>query len=194
MPEPLPPDDRRDEGLAALLAVEPLDQLTRRRLVTTAVRAAPARPRWRLAAAAAAVILVAAGTVVAVTGSDGPSPARRADAPTVAPRPPAGSPPVSASTATVAPVELGDFGVLDVAANLTRLRAAAAGVATQAQRGGAAASAAPQLGPARGCAPTLGPVRAVATGQLGGRPVVVLVVGTHLTAVAVDPCAVRALG
>jgi hypothetical protein len=193
MPEPLPPDDRRDEGLAALLAVEPLDQLTRRRLVTTAVRAAPARPRWRLAAAAAAVILVAAGTVVAVTGSDGPSPARRAGAPTVTPRPPAGSPPISASTAAAAPVELGDFGDLAIAANLTRLRAAAAGAATQAQRGGAA-SAAPQLGGARGCAPTLAPVRAVATGQLGGRPVVVLVVGTHLTAVAVEPCAVRALG
>jgi hypothetical protein len=41
---PTSDDDGRDEQIAGLLAVEPLDHLTRRRLVTTAVRAADAGP------------------------------------------------------------------------------------------------------------------------------------------------------
>lgn len=41
---PPPDDDARDEQIAGLLAVEPLDDLTRRRLVTTAVSAVDAGP------------------------------------------------------------------------------------------------------------------------------------------------------
>lgn len=75
------PDDRpdRDGALAALLAVEPLDELTRRRLVHVAVEAAarprPTVPRWRAAIGVAAALAV--GTVVGavlVNHPDGTTP------------------------------------------------------------------------------------------------------------------------
>ena len=62
------PDDRRDRdaALAALLAVEPLDEVTRRRLVHVAIEAAsrlrPTPSRWRAAIGVAAALAV--GTVV----------------------------------------------------------------------------------------------------------------------------------
>ena len=77
-PDDSRPDDLRDDRLAALLAVEPLDDVTRRRLVRTALdgdapaAGAPAsgrRPRaWWAAAAAAVVVAIAAGTVVLASG------------------------------------------------------------------------------------------------------------------------------
>jgi hypothetical protein len=88
-------------------------------------------------------------------------------------------------------VDLGDFGNLNDPSAVARLRAAAAsppaGPGPQ-QRGGVEAI------PAEQCDPTAGAVRAVATGTLDGRPVVVLVVGDRLTAVATGPCEVRPLG
>jgi hypothetical protein len=60
----------RDEHLAALLAVEPLDELTRRRLVQVAVEASeshrPTVARWRAAVGVAAALAVGAvvGTVL----------------------------------------------------------------------------------------------------------------------------------
>jgi hypothetical protein len=61
-------DDVRDENVGALLQVAPLDDVTKRRLVTTAVREIrPSRTgRWLAAAAAAAVglVLVVGGAVL----------------------------------------------------------------------------------------------------------------------------------
>ncbi len=72
-PEPDPADDARDERVAALLAVDPLDDVTRRRLVSTAIRSTgTARHARRLIGAAAAVVVlvVGAGVVVAVGNGD----------------------------------------------------------------------------------------------------------------------------
>jgi len=83
-------DEPRDDELARLLAVEPLDELTRRRLVRTALEATPAdataaddadapaadeparRPApWRVLAAAAVVLVVlVVGTVVLAGAGD----------------------------------------------------------------------------------------------------------------------------
>jgi hypothetical protein len=81
------PPDRRDEHVAELLEVPPLDEVTRRRLVTNALDAtAPATtpattsaaaPRGRrllaIAAAALAVVAVGAGVLVVATNDDGGS-------------------------------------------------------------------------------------------------------------------------
>ena len=63
--------DERDERMAALLAVEPLDDVTRRRLVNTAIRSTgSARQARRLIAAAAVVLVLVAGAgVVVAVGS-----------------------------------------------------------------------------------------------------------------------------
>jgi hypothetical protein len=89
-------DDPRDEQLAALLDVEPLDELTRRRLVAGAMAAADhattdadagsaattaSRPRFTrwLAAAAAVLVVVVIGSVAVLRngGSDNPEVASR---------------------------------------------------------------------------------------------------------------------
>lgn len=82
-----PPDQDRRADLAALLAVEPMDDLTRMRLVRTALDASRggARPRTfarHTAVAAAAVLLAVAaiGLTLRVVGTDGSS-SRAADAP-----------------------------------------------------------------------------------------------------------------
>ncbi len=76
------PDDRRDERLAARLEVEPLDELTRRRLVGRALEeSAPvrSRPRWQpLAAAAAVVLVVVTGLAVLLSGGDDGNPPEQA--------------------------------------------------------------------------------------------------------------------
>jgi hypothetical protein len=85
------PPDRRDEHIAELLEVPPLDEVTRRRLVTKALdAAAPVAaplPRGRrvlaVAAAAVAVVAVGAGVLVVATNDDGGS-----GSSTVAGRPP----------------------------------------------------------------------------------------------------------
>ena len=111
--------------MAALLAVEPLDDVTRRRLVNTAIRSTgTARHARRLIGAAAAVVVlvVGAGVVVAVgSGNDSTtSSAARDKAASLLPQ---------ADGARGLTVEsdargVGDFGDLGVAANVDRLRRA----------------------------------------------------------------------
>jgi hypothetical protein len=92
-------DDRRDDALAGALAVEPLDQLTRRRLVARALDEAPGvavgasrSVRARVAAVAAAVAFVALGVVaLALPGSETAEVAGRAE--------PSSRPPLSGAEA-----------------------------------------------------------------------------------------------
>ncbi|HSO96878.1 MAG TPA: hypothetical protein VLV81_12655 [Acidimicrobiia bacterium] len=86
------PDDGRDERVAALLAVAPLDEHTRARLVRRALDEVPA-PRRRtvlVSVAAALLVVVVAGTVL-LTSRGGAPPtraARRAGPPNAAAAPP----------------------------------------------------------------------------------------------------------
>jgi hypothetical protein len=119
----------RDDVLARALAVDPLDDVTRRRLVTTAIRSTGTARRARMLVAAAAVVLVAvvsAGAVVAIRGNGSDQvEAQRREALGALPRPAAdaasGAASVGPATPTAAPAELGDFGELTVAANRQRL-------------------------------------------------------------------------
>ena len=67
-------DDARDERLAHMLEVEPLDDVSRRRLVRTAIQSSePAttpRRTWRLVAAASLVAVVVAGGVAYLATRD----------------------------------------------------------------------------------------------------------------------------
>src|SRR5436190_669551 len=93
--------DARDERLAGLLDVEPLDDLTRRRLVSTALRtSAPAargsgavRSRRLVAAAAIVGLVCAAGVGYLLARGDGSSTTTTASRDRAAPT----SPPTSAS-------------------------------------------------------------------------------------------------
>ena len=82
--------DARDERVAALLEVPPLDDLTRRRLVRSALAgAAPAAPGTRFLRVAAVVVGVAvvggaAALALRDDGGNGTDTADRAAAPTVA--------------------------------------------------------------------------------------------------------------
>jgi hypothetical protein len=112
-----PRPEPRDPELARRLSVEPLDELTRRLLVTTALRERSPRTRhqraWRVAVAAAAVLVVVVGAVALLTapgGHDEPTALQeRSKAP-------------ASSAAPSAPVAVGDFGDLDRPANLEALR------------------------------------------------------------------------
>src|SRR4029077_20845956 len=73
-------DDERSAEIAGGLEVEPLDDVTRRRLVSSALREtetadapAPGRPSrtWRWIAAAAALVIVAVGTLAVVSANGG---------------------------------------------------------------------------------------------------------------------------
>ena len=79
-PDPDGGADDRDERLAALLAVAPLDDHTRARLVRRALDAAPPRrrrPAVLLSAAAALLVLVATGAaILATSGGGGQTPGR----------------------------------------------------------------------------------------------------------------------
>jgi hypothetical protein len=209
-------DDARDERptgptpeqVRGLLDVEPLDELTRRRLVTTAVRAAaPSRSSRWIAAAAVVVALVVGGVVALLaTGGDDTSAPTALDQKSATPNttPPAASPPSSATEA-VTPTDAGDFGDLSDARNLARARAALGGSAFEST--GAADSASPAAGAvaARGldtfaCADELadGTVVAIGTGRFGERDAVVVAIerpdGTRtIEAVVADPCEVRPL-
>ena len=123
-PEPDPADDARDERVAALLAVDPLDDVTRRRLVSTAIRSTgTARHARRLIGAAAAVVLlvVGAGVVVAVgNGDDSTTSSAARDQTALAPQADASRNLTVESDAR----GVGDFGDLAVAANVDRLRRA----------------------------------------------------------------------
>jgi len=169
--------DRRDMRLAALLEVEPLDEVTRRRLVRTAVASAPARrPRLALIVPVAAAIVIGliVGAVL-VNRPDDPTPTAApvtGEAPRAAGQPaqqPAGAPPV-----------LGDLGdVTDPAAlrlALARARSTESAEAAEPADKAATTSA--------GCAttppPEAGAVVVTATGTADGTPVVI-VVGTDPT-------------
>jgi hypothetical protein len=222
-PEPDSADGARDERMAARLAVEPLDDVTRRRLVNTAIRSTgTARHARRLIGAAAAVVVlvVGAGVVVAVgSGDDGTTPSAARDK-TASLLPQADA--ARAFTVESDASGVGDFGDLGVTANVDRLRRAfdAAGLAAESKRGTAAASAPSaavgtdgKLSTTEGsdalvarlralrCAPTSlpsGTVVAVASGTLTGSPVIVVDLvsagGSHsFHAIAVDSCAVTRL-
>ena len=185
-------DDGRDERLAGFLAVEPLDDVTRRRLVRTAVDAGRSQRRpLVVAAAAAAAVLVVGGGAWLVASSGGSGSHHTIAAPTVPSNGlGAAAPRAGAQLAPSAPPSLGDFGDLNDAADVARSRAAAA----SAPAGPSEQPLQAQAIPAERCDPTVGIVRAIATGTLDGRRVVVLVSGDRLTAVATGPCAVRPLG
>ena len=220
--EPDPTDDTRDERVAALLAVDPLDDLTRRRLVSTAIRSTgTARHARRLIGAAAAVVVlvVGAGVVVAVgNGDDSTTSSAARDQTVLAPQD------RSAGNLTVERDArgVGDFGDLGAAANVDRLRRAfdSAGTEARSKSGAAPASAPTAAGGADSnlstaessdalvarlhalsCTPTglpRGTVVAVASATLGGKPVMVVDLvsgsGSHsFHAIALDTCAVTPL-
>ncbi len=204
--------DARDPEVGAWLDVEALDDVTRRRLVTTALResappeVAPRPSRaWRWIAAAAAVVVVAIGTLAVVTaeGGNDEQQATRTERSSVD----AGA---AAPKAASAPVVVGDFGDLDRADNLERLRRA---LTSSEPSDGSAVSHSEAQSTAgafddRGATPPLtsscrgelpaGTVVAEGTGTLDGRQALVVLTlvgdGTHsLDAVLADPCEVRHL-
>ncbi|HEY7107030.1 MAG TPA: hypothetical protein VH986_11550 [Acidimicrobiia bacterium] len=205
-------DDARDERMHELLEVEPLDELTRRRLVTTAVRASapPARSRrWIAVAAVVAALVVAGGVTLIALGGGGDS-----SAPTALngrPGNTSAAAPEHAPAAAV-PADAGDFGDLAVADNLARARRELGAVSSfdhapaAADRAGSAsasasdgASLAARLG-ALSCAAELpeGTVVALGTGTFGRRAAIVVATdrpdGTRsVDAVLSDPCEVRPL-
>jgi hypothetical protein len=195
---PTPEEDRRDERLASRLAVEPLDELTRRRLVDTAMRARARRPWFRYVAAAAVATCLAGGGAAALlagTGGDHGTAARR-------PARVSGAPGSSSSAAQPVggAVDLGDFGNLEDPTAVDRLDAVVAAYRQAASPGPASATnrqagreLAATLAAARACARTTEPVTAVATGRVGNRRALVLVSGTRLTVVLQDPCEARPL-
>jgi hypothetical protein len=205
-------DDARDERLHELLEVEPLDELTRRRLVTAALReSAPAsRSRRWVAVAAIVVALVIAGGIalIATRGSNDNAPTALKDQ---GGRTGAAAAPGRAPEGATPPVDAGDFGDLAVAANLARARAAldtapSAG-ATSADRAQSTTAGGPTRGAALAarlaalsCAGELpkGTVTAVGTGTFGSRAAIVVAKdlpdGTRSAdAVLSDPCEVRPL-
>lgn len=194
-------DDRRDERIGAWLETEPLDDVTRRRLVSTALRERDAGPerqgpsralRW-IATAAAIVALLVGG--LALFTARGGNDEQRASAPVHTPEEDGGSARSSGGladtaapqAAQVAPVDVGDFGDLSRAANLARARTALErGLAPAAADSTSKSAATPDAeSPAPGGAgaslPTLacadrlpdGVVTAVARGTLDGRPAIV---------------------
>lgn len=138
MTDDLPPDqrppDERDEQLASLLEVPPLDDVTRRRLVTRALddagagaRPAPVRRLERLlvpAAAALVALLLAGAGVFALVNRDGgdTTTAARSSAPdTLIPGRGEPAPEDSSSAESAAAVrDLGDLGDVSEAGDLRR--------------------------------------------------------------------------
>jgi hypothetical protein len=211
-------DEPRDEELGARLGVPALDDVTRHRLVSTAMRTSrPARTgRWLAAAAAVLVLVIAVAVVVVVApGSNddrqAATPARTpARTPSAAPLPPgpnaAAVPAPAAEPVSGSAVDIGDFGDLSRSANLVRLRrtlAPATGSAPSAPTAGAASARSVALlntlatRPCRTDLPA-GPITAVGTGTLDHRRAIIVVItspnGTRVVnAVLGNPCAVRPL-
>src|SRR4051794_36023624 len=79
---PTPPGDPGDEHLAALLRVDPLDELTRHRLVTVALRESSSTRHARLLVAAIVALATLAGGTALVIGLRGGG----SSTPTAAPR------------------------------------------------------------------------------------------------------------
>lgn len=185
-------DDERDPQLARWLEVEPLDDLTRRRLVTRALHESGAdspkgsgrwrgRGRWLAVAAAVAVVLVVGLSLLATSGGDDgeqASPPAKSRATALAPE--------SFAAALSAAPDVGDYGNLDQPANRAALRKAlerplqagapAAAAPNARDAAGASAPSAP-AGCARGA---VGTILARGRGTLEGRPVtVVLLEGSN---------------
>jgi hypothetical protein len=196
-------DDARDERLGRLLEVEPLDDVARRRLVSTAMRSAGAPARIRsggrfVAAASAVAILVAGISYLALRGDDGTAPsasARRAPATTApvaerfGPAAPSGQANADSSAASESadppkttsggPRGLGDVGDLEVAADLDRLRTSITAAAFSAAPRATASEVGSLVGRLRAlrCASQLpeGTIAAIGTGRFGTRPAIVVV-------------------
>lgn len=201
-------DDERDERVAAWLAVEPLDDVARRRLVATAIgdlhaddgtrHHAPHAWRW-IAAAAVVVIglVVGLALLTAEGGHDERATSRRPTALT----------PRSGDAARDAVRDVGDYGDLDQSANLAALRQALAQApdrsTADAQASGAAPTPeleAPRASASPRCGAVIdgGHVVARGTGTVAGRPAtVVLIEGTQgarsFEMVLEDPCEIRDL-
>jgi hypothetical protein len=217
-------DGARDERLASFLEVEPLDEVTRRRLVSAALResAPPARRTGRVVAAvAAATVVVAGGLGLLALNDDGggvptanrtPASGEPLDrSAQAAPVPSAAAPSTSVGADTTAEsatavLDAGDLGDLEDPAALGREREALAptAAATADSTSVAPSSRADDLvARVRGasCASELtqGEIVAVGTGTLDGRDVIVVATrranGTQAAeAIVVDPCAVHPLG
>jgi hypothetical protein len=207
-------DDPRDERLGAWLEVPPLDDVTRRRLVSTAADASdpgertPSRAARWIAAAAAIVVVLVLG--LALLTAPGGHDEQRASTPAgtpesearsgVAVAPGAGAADSApAGTPAAAPVEVGDFGDLSVADNLARLRIAlqSGSAPLSSASGTARATSELDASPCRGQLPN-GTVTALATGTLDGRrALVVLTVradgSSSIDALLGAPCEVRPL-
>ena len=175
--------DRRDSQLAALLAVEPLDEFTRRRLVRRAINTAYPTPRGRLVAvvsiAAAIAIGVGVGAIL-VHQPHVPGPTTAAGGPTVTAVAPKAA--VDAPAAAIAPGPINALGNLGDVTTAASLRAAVSG----AEQRGATQNENITQSPCVGIDPTsIGLVAIVAAGvgDSDGRPVAVLV-GTSPAGVA----------
>jgi hypothetical protein len=210
-------DDARDERLGAWLEVEPLDEVTRRRLVSTALAStstsstavASSRPshaaRWIAVAASIVVVLVAA---VALLTAPGGNDEQQASTPARTPEleqkstgaaAPQAAAPISGYTASV---DVGDFGDLDVPANLARLRTALEAATATSGSATTPSSSADRFAPldAFPCRDQLpsGTTTASATGTLDGRRAVVVLTtlpdgNRSIDAVLASPCEVRPL-
>jgi hypothetical protein len=203
MTDDLPPDERddeRDEQLASLLEVPPLDDVTRRRLVTRAVDEAgapraPSRQLARLlvpaAAALVALLLAGAGVFALVNRDEGDTTtaARSRPPDTLTPGRGEPAPEDSSSAESAAGVrDLGDVGDVTDPGDLRRVVGARLEEPPPAPRAAAPAC----LGRAVTGTPT---PSAYGTGTHRGRPVLVLVLpasGDRSTAVLLDTSTCRA--
>ena len=207
-------DERPDRQVEQWLRVEPLDDVTRRRLVSTALResdqgdTADSRRsshawRWLTAAAALVVVLVVGLAVLTAGGGNDEEQASRNDRTELTPK--------AAGPAR----DVGDYGDLDDPANLASLRAAleaptaasgsseplATGDAADSQLGSAERAPTGGTGELRLCgitAPDDGSIVAQGTGTIDGRRAAIVLVeaadGTRsFEAVLEDPCEVRPL-
>jgi hypothetical protein len=194
-PPSSPGADARDEHVAALLDVPPLDEVTRRRLVTRAVarsglrRVRGRRVRFPAAAALVVLLIVGVGALVlaARSGDDGNTATRSTPA---APKTAADAPTAGEADASVAGVpDLGDLGDLTDEGELRRRLRLAERDPAPAPR--AVAPACLERAVAGSPAPD-----AFATGVHEGRPVLVLVLpssGDSSTAVLLEQQTCRAV-
>jgi len=197
-------NDQRDERTRELLGVEQLDDVTRRRLVRTALEAtatadAPRRdrtPRWLVPAAAAAVVILAVGGVLVLVNSgrddtrgSADSSASEAPAEDASPVPTTEQEELSrdraeggAATAPQAatPVPLGDLGTAPSPEAL----------AARAERVYARGSTSPTVEAAASCVDQFEPALAVTTGTVDGAPTTVLVYDDRVLVVDSTTCAV----
>jgi hypothetical protein len=209
------PDDQRDERIATWLEPEPLDELTRRRLVTSAMQASADAPSpaasqraWRWIATAALIVVVLVAALALFTAQSG-NEAQLSDAGKALGQSRDRIQPASPSiAATRPPVDVGDFGDLDTPTNLRRLRTAlehARSAAVAPSNGGdadpdaGAETTANQLS-TLACRDQLpaGTVTAVGSGTLDGRRALVVLTdegdgARSIDAVLADPCEVRPL-